>query len=347
MNEPKKPLWTTEQREEAARIVARGEAVQKSRNLTDGKMLVEFPDLGSVRTWRQRLCSANYGGLNPERTLERLRRFAIILDGGYPDAVFFKDLPFAHEVVTRVRLLERSTNDRRILVILAPNGCGKTTVARWCVQQSRTTRAYVRIRPSWRNKAIHLANGIAEALGAETKCQNAAEAEQLVITLLLGHPRTVFIDQAHEGGPALMHLLRSLVDETLTQAKARFVYLGYDTAFRRVQVATTDAMIEAQAFMGRCHKPIFDAYKSGIRADDVSTYILRSTGLAGDVAKGIAARVTPALARSTNLRLLDDAIESARAYDEDEEANPERIVTEVFRLSGLDARHIPTATEAE
>jgi hypothetical protein len=347
MSDNKKNTWSDLQKEEAGKIIARGEAVQKSRNLSDAKMVTEFPDLGSAKTWSLRLSNRSFTSLNPERTLERLRRFAIILDGGYPDAIFYKDLPFSVEVLARVKLLERSTTDRRILVILAPNGCGKTTTARWLVHQSRTTRAYVRIRPSWRNKAIHLANGIAEALGAETKCQNAAEAEQLVISLLLGHPRTVFIDQAHEGGPALMHLLRSLVDETLVQAKSRFVYLGYDTAFRRVQCATTDAMIEAQAFMGRCLKPIFDAYKFGTRPSDVCQYLMHAADLPVDVAKGVATRVTPAIARSTNLRLLDDAIESARKGSEEDEANPELIVSEVFRLSGLDSRQFATAEEKE
>lgn len=332
----KKNTWNAEQKAEAAAIVARGAAVQSSRKLSDTKMLAEFPDLGSVRTWRQRLLAGEYAGLNPERTIDRLRRFAIILDGGQPDATTYTDMPFFREAAMRVMTLERSTNDRRILMLLAPNGTGKTTLARWMVHQSRTTRAYVRMRPSWRNKGIHIANGIALALGSETEYSGPAEAEQACINLLLSNPRTLFVDQAHEGGAALMHILRCLVDETIAQPRCRFVYLGYDTAFRRVQSSNTDAMIEAQAFMGRCQKPIFDMYKGGTRAEDVARYLIRAADLPEDVAKGLSSRLTPTLARFTNLRLLDDAISAALARSENDDAEADVIEREVCRLAGLE-----------
>lgn len=336
MNDKPNKKWTADQLAQAQAIIARGQAVQASRKLSDTRMLAEFPDLGSVRTWKHRFCAGNFQGIVPERALSRLRRFAVILDGGTPDSITFSDLPFTRECNKRVQLLERSMNDRRILVILAPNGTGKTTLARWCVVQSNASRAYVRMRPSWRNKPIHIANGIARALGAESDFKNPADAEQACIDMLLGNPRTLFIDQAHEGGPALMHLLRSLVDETLAQPRARFVYLGYDTAFRRVQNANTDAMIEAQAFIGRCQKPIFDLYKLGTRQEDVATYLQRAADLEADAAAGLATRITPTLSRYNNLRLLEDAIGAARAANEDDEAEASVIESEVCRLAGLD-----------
>jgi hypothetical protein len=265
-----------------------------------------------------------------------------VLDGGTPDAVFFRDLPFAQELIARVGALERSTTDRRILVALAPNGCGKTSVARWSVAQSRSTRAYCRLRPSWRNKSIHIANGLVRALGADDDALNAPEAEARLIAMLTGTPRTVFLDQAHEGGPALMHLLRALVDET----PSRFVYLGYDTAFRRVASATTDSLIEAQAFLGRCLKPIFDVYKAGTAGRDVALYLQRAADLSVSASGSVAARVTPVLQRSTNLRLLDDAIQAARAADEDDEAKPDVIVAQVYALAGMEpSRGTPTAED--
>lgn len=335
--------WTPEQQAQAAAIVLRAGQVQKSRNLSDRKFVAEFPDLGSAKTWRTRLLAGNYQGLNPIRTLERLQRFVVILEGGQPDAVFFRDLPFAKEVSARVQALERTTNDRRILVVLAPNGTGKTSVARWCVHQSAASRVYCRLRPAWRNKELHLANGIAAALGAGETASNAAEAEETLFSLLSGQPRTVFLDQAHEGGPALLHLLRALVDET----PSRFVYLGYDTAFRRVQTANTDAMIEAQAFLGRCQKPIFDLYKHGTRPTDVALYLQRAADLPADTAMGVAARIAATLSRHTNLRLLDDAIQSARSASEDDEPAPDVIVSEVFRLAGLEPDKTTQKEEAE
>lgn len=325
--------WTADQLAEARATVSRLIEVQRARKLSDRRLVDEYPDLGATKTWRQRLVGGQYDGLNPERTLNRLRRIGIILDGGTPDATYYREMPFALEVMARVGLLERSLTDRRILVVLAPNGTGKTTVARWAVTQSRSQRAYCRLRPAWRNKELHIANGIARALGADDVTSNAAEAEQRLIGLLSGQARTLFLDQAHEGGPALMHLLRALVDET----PSRFVYMGYDTAFRRVQTANTDALIEAQAFLGRCLKPVFDVYKSGTTARDAAVYLQRSAGMAATSASSVAGRVTPVLQRTTNLRLLDDAIAAARASSEDDEADPDQVVAQVYALAGLDA----------
>ena len=324
--------WTPEGREQARGVVQRLLDVQKARKLSDRQLVAEFPDIGSTKTWRNRLVAGTYDGLNPQRCLANLAKVATILDGGTPDLEFFRDLPFATELVARLGYLERAKTDRRILVCLAPNGCGKTSVSRWAVGQARSTRAYCRLRPAWRNKEIHIANGIARALGADDTTNNAAEAEQRLIGLLSGQPRTLFLDQAHEGGPALMHLLRALVDET----PSRFVYLGYDTAFRRVQTANTDAMIEAQAFLGRCLKPVFDLYRAGIQMRDVVIYLQRAADMSPSAAQGVAARVTPVLQRATNLRLLDDAIVAARAENPDDQSEPDVVVTKVFQLAGQD-----------
>lgn len=322
--------WTPDRIATARAIVTRLEEIQRARKLSDRQLVDEYPDLGSTKTWRQRLLGSRWDGLNAERTLRRLQRIGTVLDGGVPNATFFRDLPFAQEVIARVGQLERSVTDRRILVCLAPNGCGKTSVARWCVAQARSTRAYCRLLTTSR-KTIHIANRISHALGSDDDARNAPDAENRLIAQLTGTPKTVFLDQAHEGGPALMHLLRALVDET----PSRFVYLGYDTAFRRVQSATTDALIEAQAFMGRALKPIFDVYKAGTSSRDVAIYLQRSADLSPSAAGSVAARIASVLQRTANLRLLDDAIQAARAGHDDDEAEADAIVSQVYALSGL------------
>jgi hypothetical protein len=331
-----KSSWTLEQRQTAEPIIAKIAAVQTSRKLSNTQLLAEFPDLGSIKTWNDRLKTGEFQGLNATRMLAKLARIDVILEGGQPDTITYADLPFTRAVRARVNQLERNTNDRRILVILAPNGTGKTTVARWCVHQARASRAYLRMRPSWRNKGIHIANGIARALGATADFSDPAKAEQACVDLLLGNPRTLFIDQAHEGGAALMHILRSLVDETISQPRARFVYLGYRTAWDRVLNSTTDSMMEARAFTGRCIKPVFDVYRDGTHTEDVVYFLQKCGDLSISDAKGLALRITPALARDTNLRLLEDAIESARAGSESDEATAETIERAVYQLSGLD-----------
>ena len=325
---------------EAVGIVARLEDVQRTRKLSDRQLVEEYPEIGSAKTWRQRLLAGNWGDLNIDRIVGKLRRVAQILDGGTPDEIFYPDAPFAVEARARLALLERQTTDRRILAVLAENGTGKSSFARWAVAQARSTRAMVRCRPTWRNKPLHICLGICRALGSDLETTSPSVAETEAVNLLRGQPRTLFVDQAHEGGVAVMHLLRAFVDET----PARFVYMAYNTAYRLVLTSTTDAHVEARAFLGRCLKPVFDGYKGGTLDVDVAFYLQRVAGMKRDPAQSVAKRVTPALRQATNLRLLDDAIIAARAAAEDDEAAPDRIVEEVFRLAGLDPRAV-TAIE--
>lgn len=324
----------SEKVEEIKAIVGRLAEIQGARGLSDSQLKREYPDIGSTKTWRSRLLAGKLEELNIDRTLLRLRRVASILDGGSPDEVYYPDMGFAKEMTRRLALLEHQTNDRRILVCLAPNGCGKSAFARWAVAQKRAQRTYVRIRPTWRNKKMHICAGIAKALGKATPSTNVATVENLVIeTLNEGEPRTVFIDQAHEGGVELMHEMRAFVDET----PARFVYLAYPTAYNRVQTGTTDALIEAKAFLGRCLKPPFDLYRAGIAATDVQTYLQTVAGLSRSLAESVSVKVLPVLRAHTNLRLLDDAISSAEAAaDRADNKKPlaELVVEEVINLAG-------------
>jgi len=325
------PLSREEMLREIAAVTARLNEIQLSRKLSDRELVNEYPDLGSTKTWRQRLVAGNLDGLNLERTFTRLRRVSVLLTGEQPDEVFFRDLPFTREMASRVEMLEGQTNDRRIFVCLAPNGVGKSATCRWLVGQSRARRVAVRMLPTWRNKLLHIYTGICTALGQSIQTTNVAAAEQHAISLLRGQPHTLFIDQAHEGGLALMHILRALVDET----PSRFVYLAYFTAFRSVQTGSTDALIEAKAFLGRCLKPVFDLYSDGTHVADVALYLRRAAELTAAAAEGVAGKITPILQATANLRLLDDAIASARAADDSDDARPDRIVAEVYRLSGL------------
>jgi len=318
-------------------MIARVAAVQTERGLSDSKLVETFTELGSAKTWRDRLVPHSWGELNINRWHVKLARVCTILDGGTPDEDFYKDMPFAVEMHSRLVQLERATNDRRILVCLAPNGTGKSAFARWAVAQRRTSRAVLRIRPTWRNKLGHIARGICTALGETTAATNPAECEDHAIRLLRSQPYTLFLDQAHEGGVALMHLIRCLVDET----PSRFVYLAYNTAYRAVSTGSTDALIEAKAFLGRCRKPIFDLYKDGLRKGDAEFYLRTVGGLSDTAANSLATEIVQALNRDTNLRLLDDAIEDAE-NQRDGTRLADRIKTAVFRLSGLDPKQIKT-----
>lgn len=323
-------------------MIARIAAVQTERGLNDTALIAEYPDIGSAKTWRDRLLCRNWEELNLARWHGKLTRVCTVIDGGSPDDNFYPDLPFARQMAAQVMALERQTNDRRATVVLAPTGVGKSFTARWLVAQRRSIRAIVRIRPSWRNKAGHINTGIIRALGEEPQSTNPAALEDTAIRLLRQQPRTLFLDQAHEGGVALMHLIRAFIDET----PSRFVYLAYNTAYRAVMAASNDALIEAQAFIGRCRKPIFDTYRDGTRQADAAFYLQKMAGLSETAASSLAAEIIPALQRLHNLRLLDDAIERAEQDDEKGRSLQEKIKHYVHVLAGLDTKPQPAKEEA-
>jgi len=328
--------------EELDAMIARIMAIQTERSLGDSSLIAEYPDLGSAKTWRDRLIPRAWDQINLHRWHAKLTRVCTVIDGGSPDDDFYPDLPFAREMAAQVMALERQTNDRRVAIILAPTGTGKSFTARWQVSQRRSVRAIVRIRPSWRNKAGHINAGIIRALGEEPQSTTPAFLEDAAIRLLRQQPRTLFLDQAHEGGVALMHLIRAYVDET----PSRFVYLAYNTAYRAVMSGTRDAMIEAHAFLGRCRKPIFDLYTAGTRQPDAAFYLRQTAGLSETAADSLAVEILPALNRLHNLRLLDDAIERAEADDKPGLSMQEKIKHHVLVLSGLAPQQTRTAKEA-
>ena len=288
-------------------MIARIMDTQKKQNLNDTDLLRKYPDIGSPKGWRDRLIPQKWDEISLENHHRKLKRVCDILDGGSPDEFFDPLLPFAREVIRRVELLERQQKDRRILMVLAPSGTGKSATARHCVAQEADTRVMVRIRPSWRNSQKNLTFGILQELGTEPSGLDRAQLEGLLELQLKTKPRTVFLDQAHEGGIVLMHMLRSLVEMT----KSRFVYLAYDTTYNAVMKASSDAANEAQAFMGRCLKPPFNSYAAGTSAEDVSYLIGKYTDLDTAESAELANSILPILQRMHNLRLLEDAIERA------------------------------------
>ncbi|HMP82763.1 MAG TPA: hypothetical protein PKA41_08695 [Verrucomicrobiota bacterium] len=306
--------------------------VQEERQLTASQLIREFPQLGSAKSWTDRLVAGKFSELNLERWHKKLSDVCDILDGGTPDEMFYSDLPFARELHSRLLKLERQTNDRRILVCLAPNGTGKSAFGRWALAQSRTTRAYLRIRPTWRNKYLHIYTGLLRSIGFDYQGTNVADAENETVKALDNNPRTVFLDQAHEGGVALMHILRVLVDET----KSRFVYAAYNTAYKQVLNGTADALVEAQAFLGRCMKPVFDLYSIGTLQEDVKFYLARVANHTDSSAASLSAAITPLLNQRNNLRLLDDAIEHARHACGKDDPDASTIKDSITKLSGLD-----------
>ncbi len=308
---------------ELNQLVARLKAAQTAVKENDKKFVARFRDgtnellLGSDRTWQRLKDGDDWQNLKPAKWLGRVRAAVAILDGGSKLITIYKDFPFYRDGMQHIETLERSTNDRRIAVLLAPTGTGKTALARNAEDQSRTTRSYVMASPAWREgaklcrgegNAPAIAAGIYQALTREN-VQKAGfiVALQKLTDFLNANPRTILIDQAERGGTSLMTLLIHLVDET----PARFVYLAYPTHYYRIVNATTGALAETKQFLGRCIKPVFDAYANGTKFEDVRC-MLRHANITGIPKKDVEEALDKILA-SGGMRTLGDAIAKASA----------------------------------
>lgn len=309
-------------------VVARVAEVQRERGLTEERLIRTFPQLGSDRSWK-RFLAKDYAGLNVSRWHRRLKDVAVVLDGGTPGEVYYDAMPFAQEMSRRLTLLERTTTDRRILCCLAASGCGKSAWARNAVAADAATRVMVRMDYTYRGKPAHICRAVARAMGVDLQADSPATLQRKMVDTLNAQPRTIFLDQAHEAGASLMLLLASWVDQCRS---FRAVYLAYGTAFRRVQTASTDALIEAKSFVGRCQKPVHDAYDAGLRDADVVAYLVAAAGLTRQAAAGVAAATGDLLRAQSNLRTLEDAV--AAAVERHDVATAECICREVAALCG-------------
>lgn len=322
---------------EARAAVARLRQVQEILKLSDGQFVKRFIDakggllLGSDRTWT-RMRTDKWDDNKPTKWLGRLKEACTRLDGGTPvrDPL---SLPFYEAMMAELDRLEAQMNDRRALVALAPTGTGKTVFARRAVELNRTKRVYVRAKPSWRESGPNICVGLYEGLTGESlQYVGYEEALKKVGKFLAAAPKTVIVDEAHEGGIELMKVLRHLIDETA----ARFVYLAYPTEYSRVVNANKGALAEARQFIGRSLKPIFTEYQDGTKPEDVAV-ILEHAGLSAMEAQVVAQEITPQLLVREGLRTLDDALEVALLNAEEDNVPISRLYVKggINVVSGL------------
>lgn len=313
---------------------------QKTRDLSDRAMIAQFKNpngrllLGSAKTWRERLCGADYSSLNVGRWVNRLSEVRLQIEGGARSTNFFKDLPITKLLTGELDRLEGASNDRRCVVCLAPTGVGKSVFIQAAARERPSCRRAVAAHPGWRDSVTNICCGILADFGEEQPpYYGAAAAIDKLTRILQSMTWTLLIDEAHDGGVALMRVCRHLIDRTAT----RIFYSGYPTEFARVRTATAGAITEAQQFLGRCQKPIFDDYQEGTKDADVEFYVRQALGFDEADARTVATATTTTLQRRYNLRLLEDAIELAekKSDEKDEEVTPAGLIKVVEQLAAL------------
>ena len=328
-------LETKPELSECRSLVARLIQAQENSGLKDGHFVNRFRDnknallMGSQRTW-ERIKTDDWTNNNAEKLLPRLRLCVAQLDGGSLPGEVFDDLPFYKIAATELVRLEGQRNDRRVLLILAPTGVGKTSFLRAAARKEGKSRYYFRCAPPMKDKGLALVSHIYRAVaGEDLKAVSYDAALQRLRDRMAAAPCTLMIDEGHDGGIELMKIIRYLVDET----SSRFVVAAYPTDYSRVISASTGALSEARQFVGRCLKPILDDYRDGTKIKDVSR-MLKGADLPSDA--DFADIVYHTISNREGLRTLADAIEDAQttAMASDREIRRDDLTASLAKITG-------------
>lgn len=288
-------------------LIARLERHQRALGATDKAFIDRYREfLGSEKTWVYRLKARDLKDLDIPRWEKLLQELIIRLDGGSGRVErFYWELPFAKQLDALVSMLRMQETDRRNVLALATTGCGKSAFARTYFAQNPRDCAYVRLHDLCKNHDTNICKRFGFALGLGEDGTKATLLPK-VISALQVNPVIVFVDEAHSGGYKLMHIIKTLIDET----PAKFVQLAYPTEYDRVRCATSGSLDEAKQLLGRTIKPIFDDYRDGLRVADIVCY-LKLAGLPENDAADIAPEILPMVRANGNLRVLDDAVRDA------------------------------------
>ena len=320
---------------ELLELVNKIQVHQKALDLSDEKFVARYrAQLSSVKTWRYKLVGGDLSEVgNAEKWraqwVQRLSALVLEIEGVRAPASYLKEFEFALRMTARLSELENIETDRRCLIGLAVTGCGKSAWAGAMVAAAPSRRIYILANESWREKPYVAAVRIAQRLGVDPG-RSYAEAVDAVRLSLSVAPKTIFIDSAQEAGIALMKLIRDWIDGT----RSYFVYLGYATEYDRMVRATGGAVDEAKQLLGRSLKPVYDAYRHGLRRKDVKVF-LTAAGIQSAAADALAEEILPTVLANGNLRFLGDAIDDARAAaaDKGEDLKPDHIRVAAADLS--------------
>lgn len=296
---------TTTDEQKLRSLVERIARHQKTLGLTDTDFVARYQrHLSSTRTWRQRLVNGDWKEMKLSKWIEKLQRMVAEIDHAVVTDDFY-DLPISREIRATYNLLQGQTNDRRCAVVLGPTGIGKTFAAKRLVAENPTANAFFETTPN--STPYHLVRGVARAVGAPEVIGIGAQTDAL-FEFLKGREMTVFVDEGHEAGVTLFKLVKSAINQTRT----RWMLFCYPTKWRRLVTASDDAYSEAQQLLGRTLKPVIDGWADGVHREDVAAYLRAAAPELTDDADSLAGTLTDTIRSHGNLRLLADALDTAR-----------------------------------
>ena len=277
---------------------------QQARGWTTTRMIREFPDLGSDKTYG----SIRAGRLDDLDTDAWHTRYLAVLclveDRTETDDAgdVYDDLSAPRAVRRAMVDLFSSGGNARVLVLLGPSGIGKTTALRTVAERYGRRVAWVEACDVWRDNAGALLGAVIAALGTVPPVGATARLEACV-ALLQATRRCVVVDEAHHLGPHCLGAVKALVNQT----PGEIVLSAIPTLWKRLE---TSAYEEArQVTTNRLAERIV----LELTEADCARYFVRAVpGATDKTAKQAARIIVPMAARLGNFAFVRDVCRSAR-----------------------------------
>lgn len=150
----------------------------------------------------------------------------------------------------------------RCVVILAPTGGGKSTIADFLHEQYGDKVVCCEASETWRSSYIAAIHGVLDALGEKNLPHSARLSERALVQRLKKTPKTLVIDEGHYFGPATINLVKLILNAT----KCHVVILAIEKLWKDM---ASDAWKEAEQIQSRtCDLTIHDC----VAEEDIDTY---------------------------------------------------------------------------
>jgi hypothetical protein len=314
--------------------------------------------IGTADKWRRRLLVGDFGeGTKIPQIISDLRELLALFEGTSFQANPCKHLLFYKSFMEQIENLESEATDRRIVVALGAIGIGKTYACHGAIQDSeaRRPRVLIIIPDVCREKSNAILTLICKRLGLYPNQPGGLAMFNDIKSYLIAVPQTVIFDEAHQGGVALMRIIKDLVNQTTSTG---FVYCALKTEYERVETSSRGAICEARQFMRRCRRPMLVSHADGTFAyrqrengnrepGDAAILIREATGADDKSCIKAASTILKNLTRAQNLSSLADAIDALKRSDvEPTPDNIANMVKEMFPTESNDRVNERTSSAA-
>jgi type II secretory pathway predicted ATPase ExeA len=220
-----------------AAAAARIEAYREKCGLSFAQLRRRFAGVGSDRQYSRILQGEIPRGSVPTWLAEYeavCRLIEMAESDALADDPIYDDLTFAKAARIAVRDAMSTGSLRRLVILQAPSGQGKSTIGRLLATQFGQRVVRVECDETCKTSPNAFLAAILAALGTQADRAGAASNLARVIARLRESRRLLILDEGHHLGPATLNLLKTLVNQT----PGEFLLLTIPSLWRKLERET-------------------------------------------------------------------------------------------------------------